>query len=142
MDPNLVKYSGLSDTLIKIAGQEGLRGLYSGLVPGLFGVSHSAIQFGAYEELKKHYHNYYNQPITTKLGNTEYLCLAALSKFVAAFTTYPYQVVRARLQDLGNKYAGTADCVRPAHLRGRGSARLLQETRAQLVPRRADFCGL
>ena len=35
-------------------------------MPGLFGVSHGAIQFVTYEELKKHYHNYYNQPITTK----------------------------------------------------------------------------
>ena len=30
--------------------------------------------------------------MVSRLGNTEYLCFAALSKLVAAFTTYPYQV--------------------------------------------------
>lgn len=121
MSPDVVKYSGLTDALVKIARQEGLRGLYSGFVPGLFGVSHGAIQFVTYEELKKHYHNYHNQPITTKLGNTEYLCFAALSKFVAAFTTYPYQVVRTRLQDLELKYSGSLDCIRRTY-RGEGLA--------------------
>ena len=68
----------------------------------------------------------YSQPITTKLGTAEYLTFAAISKLVAALTTYPYQVnyieryydvnrsfqvVRARLQDQQNKYSGSLDCI-------------------------------
>jgi len=104
-------YKGFTDALIKIARHEGLRGLYSGFVPGLFGVSHGAVQFMAYEELKNSYHNYYKQEITTQLGTLEYLTFAALSKFFAALTTYPYQVVRARLQDTRNKYTSSRDCI-------------------------------
>merc|ERR1712037_515419 len=69
------------------------------------------VQFVAYEDLKNRYHNFYHQPITTKLGTAEYLTFAAISKLVAALTTYPYQVVRARLQDQQNKYAGSLDCI-------------------------------
>jgi len=107
-----IVYRGFTDALLKIWRYEGLRGLYSGFVPGLFGVSHGAVQFMAYEEMKNKYHNYYNQDITTKLGTVEYLCFAALSKLVAALTTYPYQVVRARLQDTRNKYTSSRDCIR------------------------------
>ena len=42
----------------------------------------------------------------------EYLFFAALSKFVAAVTTYPYQVVRARLQDQHSRYRGAIHCIR------------------------------
>lgn len=37
---------------------------------------------------------------------------AAVSKLVAAGVTYPYQVVRARLQDHHHNYSGTTECVR------------------------------
>jgi len=105
------QYSGFSDALAKIARQEGLRGLYSGFVPGLFGVSHGAVQFMAYEEMKNRYHNYRHQDITTKLATAEYLSFAALSKLVAAFITYPYQVVRTRLQNTETKYSGSLHCI-------------------------------
>lgn len=38
--------------------------------------------------------------------------MAALSKIFAVATTYPYQVVRARLQDQHNKYSGVMDVIR------------------------------
>ena len=36
-------------------------------MPGLFGVSHGALQFMAYEELKKGYSRYFGTPINKKL---------------------------------------------------------------------------
>lgn len=42
----------------------------------------------------------------------EYITMAALSKIFAVVTTYPYQVVRARLQDQHNRYDGAIDVVR------------------------------
>ena len=51
---------------------EGVRGLYKGYIPGLLSVSHGALQFMVYEELKKMYCNYYNIVITTKLVRIKY----------------------------------------------------------------------
>lgn len=106
------KYKGLVDALKKIYVQEGLRGYYKGFLPGLFGVSHGAIQFMVYEELKNSYNQYKGTAITTKLTTVEYLTFAAVSKLIAAGTTYPYQVVRARLQNQHYSYKGAMDCIR------------------------------
>ena len=40
---------------------------FQGFVPGLWGVSHGAIQFMTYEEMKCTYNNFKQQPIDTKL---------------------------------------------------------------------------
>lgn len=50
-DPSL-KYNGTIDALMKITRTEGVRGLYRGLIPSLFLVSHGSIQFLIYENLK------------------------------------------------------------------------------------------
>ena len=60
-------YKGMMDAFYKIARNEGVRGLYKGFVPGLWGVSHGAIQFMAYEELKSSYNHFKKQPIDSKL---------------------------------------------------------------------------
>lgn len=39
-------------------------------------------------------------------GTVQYLLFAALSKLFAASLTYPYQVIRARLQDQYSDYSG------------------------------------
>ncbi|XP_002732491.1 solute carrier family 25 member 32-like [Saccoglossus kowalevskii] len=105
------QYKGMTDALIKIYRYEGIRGLYRGLVPGLFGVSHGALQFMAYEELKKLYNHHYKQSNDTHLGATQYITFAALSKLFAVSVTYPYQVVRARLQDQHKAYKGVIDVI-------------------------------
>lgn len=109
--PDFRRYQGVFDGLWKLVRYEGVRGMYKGFVPGLLGVSHGAIQFMTYEELKKLYCNYYHIPITTKLSTAVYLSMAAMSKVFAVVTTFPYQVIRARLQDQETKYTGILDTV-------------------------------
>ncbi|XP_048451810.1 mitochondrial folate transporter/carrier isoform X2 [Rhincodon typus] len=82
-----------------------------GFVPGLFGTSHGALQFMAYEELKKEYSFYKNVAVDVKLNPLEYVTMAALSKVFAVTATYPYQVVRARLQDQHTQYSGVMNAI-------------------------------
>ncbi|CAG0888656.1 unnamed protein product [Darwinula stevensoni] len=109
MSDPLKNYSGFLDCLAKIYRSEGIRGYYKGFVPGIFGVSHGALQFMAYERLKAWYSTYYDHHLDTKLGTLEYLSFGALSKLFASSITYPYQVVRARLQDQHRQYGGVVE---------------------------------
>lgn len=105
-------YAGMVDGLKKIYRTEGIRGLYSGFIPGMLGVSHGALQFMTYEEMKNKYNQNRKRPIDAKLTTVEYLTFAAVSKLIAAAATYPYQVIRARLQDCNHTYKGTWDCIK------------------------------
>lgn len=98
-------YKGLLDGLRRLYGEEGIRGLYRGIVPALFGVSHGAIQFMVYEEMKKKRNEVMQRNGTTsqeelnaKLSQTEYIVMAVVSKVIASVVTYPYQVLKSRLQ--------------------------------------------
>ena len=66
----------------------------------MFGVSHGAIQFMAYEQLKIARRTYRDlpPPSTQFARNVEYIGMACLSKVFAALCTYPYQVVKSRMQ--------------------------------------------
>ncbi|KAJ6652250.1 hypothetical protein lerEdw1_012938 [Lerista edwardsae] len=112
VDSSKRQYKGMLDALLKIYKYEGIRGLYKGFVPGLFGTSHGALQFMAYEELKIMYNRHRNRRSDLKLSTFEYITMAALSKIFAVSATYPYQVVRARLQDQHNRYSGVVDVMR------------------------------
>ncbi len=68
--------------------------MFRGLLPGLMLVSHGAVQFMAYEELKSLWGG--NQPGVLNSGH--YLVMGAASKVIASVTTYPFQVIRTRLQ--------------------------------------------
>jgi solute carrier family 25 folate transporter 32 len=95
------RYSGLLHALRRIAADEGLRCLYRGLGPSLALVSHGALQFTAYEALKK-------RALAAEAGEAHdseaRLSAAAASgigvasKLLASGATYPSQVLRARLQ--------------------------------------------
>ncbi|BFG03471.1 mitochondrial folate transporter/carrier [Drosophila madeirensis] len=130
------EYRGMMNALSQIYKEEGIRGLYRGFVPGMLGVSHGAIQFMTYEELKNAYNEYRKLPIDTKLATTEYLAFAAVSKLIAAAATYPYQVVRARLQDHHHRYNGTWDCIKQTWRfeGGKGFYKGLQANLTRVIP--------
>ncbi|KAG8441725.1 hypothetical protein GDO86_010781 [Hymenochirus boettgeri] len=111
IDPSKRQYRGMFHALGMIYRNEGIPGLYKGFVPGLLGTSHGALQFMAYEELKMKFNKHLNRPSDTKLSTLEYITMAALSKIFAVTATYPYQVVRARLQDQHSRYTGVIDVI-------------------------------
>ncbi|XP_062144438.1 folate transporter 1, chloroplastic isoform X1 [Alnus glutinosa] len=99
-------YFGLYDALRTIIREEGWSALYKGIVPGLFlQVSHGAIQFTTYEELRKVIVDLKSKGSKKDsesddklLKSVDYAVLGASSKIAAILLTYPFQVVRARLQ--------------------------------------------
>ncbi|XP_017427843.1 folate transporter 1, chloroplastic isoform X2 [Vigna angularis] len=98
-------YSGLYDAFRTITREEGFSALYRGIVPGLFLVSHGAIQFTAYEELRKviidfksKRSTFHNHNPDKLLNSVDYAVLGATSKLAAILLTYPFQVMRSRLQ--------------------------------------------
>ncbi|CAN6309468.1 unnamed protein product [Urochloa humidicola] len=98
-------YSGFSDALRTILKEEGFLALYRGIGPGLLLVTHGAIQFTAYEELRKAMIFVKSRQTRTangggeeSLNSIDFAALGAGSKVAAILLTYPYQVIRARLQ--------------------------------------------
>ena len=105
-------YSSIYDGIKHIYRNEGLTGFYRGLVPSLFGVTHGALQFMAYEEFKIRRARAISGRVED-LSSGDYLVLSTLAKVFAGSTTYPYQVVRARLQmyDAHRFYSSARDVV-------------------------------
>jgi solute carrier family 25 folate transporter 32 len=91
-----VRYRGIMHCARCIVAEEGAAGLFRGLLPGLMLVSHGAVQFMAYEELKSLWGG--SEPGSLNSGH--YLIMGASSKVIASITTYPFQVIRTRLQML------------------------------------------
>jgi len=110
-------YPSLLSGLVSILQDEGPRGLMRGLVPALFGVTHGALQFMFYEELKlwRQSHIAATTPENPELGNLDFLVLSGTSKVLAGVITYPYRVVQTRAQTHG-VYNGPWDVVKRSWL--------------------------
>ncbi|KAI1076303.1 mitochondrial carrier [Whalleya microplaca] len=87
---------------------EGWRGFYRGLGIGMVGVTHGAVQFAVYDPIKRMYfarRKRLRKP--EELDSLEKqgmsvpatLVISSFAKLVAGAVTYPYQVIRSRLQN-------------------------------------------
>jgi len=84
-------YLGFLDAFTRIIQEEGIRALYRGVVPALLLTSHGVIQLTIYEELKR-----FREPSGSTAGLA--LVYGSIAKLSAALITYPYQVVKTRVQ--------------------------------------------
>ncbi|EFN56802.1 hypothetical protein CHLNCDRAFT_51574 [Chlorella variabilis] len=98
---NPALYRGTLDALIRIAREEGVAGLYSGLGPSLLGVMHVVIQFPLYESLKGRFAAQHPHDGGDTLNLYELILASATSKMIASTATYPHEVVRSRMHIAG-----------------------------------------
>lgn len=91
-------YSGLVEGIIHVANTQGIKTLYSSLIPSLLLVSNPAINFTLYEALKRRI------PTKTALG---FFVMGAISKAISTVITYPLQVAQTRQRCGGNVQTNT-----------------------------------
>eukprot|EP00300_Choanocystis_sp_HF-7_P042448 c9198_g1_i1.p1 GENE.c9198_g1_i1~~c9198_g1_i1.p1 ORF type:complete len:313 (+),score=55.97 c9198_g1_i1:36-941(+) len=104
-------YRGMLDAGATIVREEGFLGLYRGTFSALLLTSHGAVQFAVYEKFKVWAKDldmegrFFSRSALT-------FAMGASSKLIAACVTYPYQVVKTRVQERQSQYAGTNDFTR------------------------------
>lgn len=108
----VIKKLSFLETAQKIINKDGIGALWSGIGPALVLVINPIIQYTAFEQLK----NLVMQRRTAKLraagshraasfSDMDYFILGALSKLIATSLTYPYIVVKSRLQAGSAQYS-------------------------------------
>ncbi|KAI1380845.1 mitochondrial carrier [Hypoxylon crocopeplum] len=94
-------YRSTLDAARKMYSSEGVLSFYSGLTPALLGLTHVAVQFPAYEYLRK---KFTGQAMGEMGGDDKQshwlgvLSASIMSKIMASSATYPHEVIRTRLQ--------------------------------------------
>lgn len=115
---NQGKYKGIVDCLRQVYRAEGIQGWYRGCVPTLVGITpYIAINFFVFDSLKKKYLPASSDPYFTYIN----LLLGGVSGGTAALMTYPFDVIRRKVQLAGlgknlvqgmPEFNGALDCIR------------------------------
>ncbi|KAJ2700970.1 hypothetical protein FB645_004821 [Coemansia sp. IMI 203386] len=76
----------------EIIKEDGFLSLWQGLIPALILVINPIIQYTAFEQLKNRVERF------RKLGSLDFFVLGAISKLCATSVTYPYILIKSRMQ--------------------------------------------
>lgn len=107
-----VKYKNAWQAFRVLMKNDGFLGLYKGIVPGLFGTLNGTIQMVTYDLMKSGWSAYLKQKnADSKLDSSHYSLFSSLSKILAVTVTFPFQVVRTRLQDQHQKYKSVSEVI-------------------------------
>uniref|UniRef100_A0A0R3RSG1 Mitochondrial folate transporter/carrier n=1 Tax=Elaeophora elaphi TaxID=1147741 RepID=A0A0R3RSG1_9BILA len=106
-----MKYRGFLDCLSTVARNEGIAALYRGFTPGVIGTIHGAVQFMLYNHFKDDRLKRLELPANHTLGTVDCLVYSGVSKIISTTITFPYQVLRTRLQDHHTKYNSLCDLI-------------------------------
>lgn len=91
--PTELVYKGIRDCFSKIYKEAGMRGLYRGVAPSLYGIfPYAGLKFYFYEEMKTHVPENHKKDITVKL-----VC-GSVAGLLGQTFTYPLDVVRRQMQ--------------------------------------------
>jgi len=105
---------GLLEQLLIVYNTDGIKGFYKGLIPSLILVSNPAVQYMVYEKVKN-IAIHFRQKSGDRLTALDIFILGAIAKLAASFVTFPYLLVKSRLQAKGTegvvKYAGFTDAI-------------------------------
>lgn len=86
-------YKGILDCFSKTYKESGIRGLYRGAAPSLYGIfPYAGLKFYFYEEMKRHVPEEHKKDITVKL-----VC-GSVAGLLGQTFTYPLDVVRRQMQ--------------------------------------------
>ncbi|KAK7049544.1 hypothetical protein VNI00_005575 [Paramarasmius palmivorus] len=107
---------GFIQAIHKVMEKSGIQGFWRGIGPALILTVNPVIQYTVFEQLK----NFLVKKRTARLraaglvaavvlSDFDFFILGAISKLVATLTTYPYIVVKSRLQAGHVKYKSSVD---------------------------------
>ncbi|QLQ78936.1 hypothetical protein HG537_0B02830 [Torulaspora globosa] len=100
-------YTSAMDGIKRLIRDEGVRGVWRGLMPSLFGVSQGAIYFMIYDTLKYRFSSLSYQtedPNRRKtLKNSETFAISSISKIISVTAVYPFQLLKSNLQSFDAK---------------------------------------
>jgi len=104
-------YKNVFDALFRIAKEEGVKNMYSGLLPNILrGMSVNAGMLACYDQAEE----VLTQLIDSKndkkgpVSLTTRLCASLVAGFTASFFSLPFDLLKSRLQD-GKSYSGIVD---------------------------------
>lgn len=98
-------YKSTWDGVKRLLQNDGLRGMWYGLLPSMFGVSQGAIYFMIYDTLKHRFSSISYREGDNRSGNdnlklktTETIFITSLSKMISVTAVYPFQLFKSNLQ--------------------------------------------